>query len=232
MSERGGAPGGCVPDRRAAAMTSCLGQFGDAKNATSRLVPADPSRWPRVSLFPMTEREPSPPVPHRRLGSDARWPTGHVGWSFSGLGEFEGRATTFLAEGAAVKQRLVFVSDDPDPSLWPRRLLDGGDLVVASTSEAYGSERVSFVDSQRAAFLAMVAEALSMGFSGVRVVADCTSLIEGPERLQAWLDWEDLAEVLIGENPVTGLCAFDRTRADPENILLAMGKHQVRMPLD
>lgn len=155
------------------------------------------------------------------------WPTGHIGWSFSGLAEFEGWATWFLAEGAARGERLMFVCDSPRALAWPGELIGRGALVVASTSETYGADRIVDVAAQRGTFDAALAEALREGYSGVRVAADNTSLVTGPVRLAAWLLWEDEADRFMRENPLTGLCAFDQTRVDAASLSAVMDVHDV-----
>jgi MEDS: MEthanogen/methylotroph, DcmR Sensory domain len=103
-----------------------------------------------------------------------RWPTGHSGWLFEGMAQFEGRITSFLAEGAARGERLMFVADDPEPKLWPSKLVERGELVVASTAEIYGPERMVTPASQRQTFAMAMAEALAKGYSGLRIAADNT----------------------------------------------------------
>jgi len=132
---------------------------------------------------------------------EGRWPTGHLAWFFDGIGEFEGAATTFLAEGAARGERLMVVADDPRPDLWPQALIERGDLIVASTTETYGPERQVVAETQRHTFEAALAEARALGYSGLRIAADNTSLISGPERLEAWKDWESVADRFMAENP-------------------------------
>lgn len=83
--------------------------------------------------------------------------------------------------------------------------------MVASVTEIYGPDRTVAATSQRDTFAAELAEALSEGYTGIRVAADNSSLVDTPERLQAWLEWEEVADRFMAENPVTGLCAFDGT---------------------
>lgn len=157
----------------------------------------------------------------------AIWPVGHSGWFFSGRSEFEGRATAFLAEGAKRKERLMLVVDDPRPRSWPNDLIERGVLIVASTAELYGAGRVVDPAQQRATFETALVEALREGFTGIRAVADNTSLTAGQDRLAAWILWEREADRFISENPFTGLCAFDRTRIDPTSMQALTGVHTV-----
>jgi hypothetical protein len=83
--------------------------------------------------------------------------------------------------------------------------------------------------SQRETFAGALTEALGEGYTGIRVAADNTSLVDTPERLQAWLAWEDEADRFMAENPVTGLCAFDRTRVESATLSEVMGTHHVSM---
>lgn len=168
-------------------------------------------------------RDPAP----GSMKADPCGPAGHVGWAFSGMAEFEGRATVFLAEGHARHERLMVVADQPRTDLWPQWLLHRGDLVVASTAEVYGPGPAVDPAAVRRAFEAALGEALDHGYSGIRIAADNTSMITGPAALAAWLAWEEEVEQFTGANPVTGLCAFDRSRAVPGDLEAVMASHRV-----
>ncbi|WP_415854944.1 MEDS domain-containing protein [Sinomonas sp. G460-2] len=151
---------------------------------------------------------------------------GHIGWSYRGLPEFEGRVASFLAEGHARGERQVFIADEPKAGLWPRGLVERGDLLIFSTVEIYGAERIVDPPAQRIAFEATLAEALALGYTGLRVAADNTSLTSDPGRLEAWMRWEDEADSLMRTKPITGLCAFDRTRSAAATVQTLMGLHR------
>lgn len=155
------------------------------------------------------------------------WPAGHVGWVFAGVPSFEGAVARFLAEGVPRGERLIFVADDPAAARWPKALLDGGRLVVASVAETYGTQRVVDPKAQQRTFAEWLAGALDDGFSGIRVAGDNTSLIATPERLHAWVRWEGIADQFVAENPVTALCAFDRTRVETASISSVIDMHAV-----
>src|SRR5262245_54637488 len=157
------------------------------------------------------------------------WPSGHLGWVYSGAPRFESGATTFLAEGAAQGERRMFVADNPVVDQWPKHLVDRGELVIASITDIYGSDRMVVAASQRETFAGALADALSEGSTGIRVAADNSSLVDTPERLRAWLAWEDEADRFMAENPVTGLCAFDRGRVAPETLTQVAQTHNVAL---
>lgn len=143
-------------------------------------------------------------------------PDDHIGWIFEGEAGFERLACPFLAEGAARGERLMYISESPRPATRSRLLNHYGPRVitVARTAEVYGESGVVDPDAQRARFAAALADALSAGFSGLRVAADNTRLVSDDERLEAWIRWEHVAHRFMDANPVTGLCAFDGQRID------------------
>ena len=143
-------------------------------------------------------------------------PHDHIGWVFSGAEEFAALAKPFLDEGAALGEKLMFVAENPEDDAFVG-LTDGYDpaaVQVASISDVYGASGVVDAQSQRATFAGAMAEALADGYSGIRVAADNSTLVGDPERIEAWIRWELVADRLIAENHVTGLCAFNRDRVD------------------
>jgi hypothetical protein len=144
----------------------------------------------------------------------------HIGWVFDDSAQFATLARKFLDEGAAMGQRLIYVAEDPGPA-GPGgmdHLIDAGVLQVASVEEIYGASGVVDAGRQRATFAQALAQARAEGFAGIRVAADNTSLLNGDKRLQAWLRWELVADRFMSENPVTGLCAFNRQRVDIDRL--------------
>ncbi len=143
-------------------------------------------------------------------------PHDHIGWTFSGPGDFSALAEQFLQEGASLNERLMYVAEDPDTTGfggWTRELYPGT-LMASSTAEVYGKSGMIDTATQRATFAAVLRDALSEGYSGIRVAADNTRLVIDPERLESWIRWEVVADHFMAEHQVTGLCAFDRDQVD------------------
>ena len=143
-------------------------------------------------------------------------PTDHIGWTFAGTAEFAALARPFLAEGAAQGERLMYVTEDPNPAAVAglADIADPDVLQVASVGEVYGASGIVDPASQRATFATALAEALAEGYRGIRVAADNTPLVTSEARRKAWIRWEVVADRFMSENPVTGLCAFDRDKVD------------------
>ncbi len=121
----------------------------------------------------------------------------------------------------------MLVADDPRVDLWPQSFIERGQLIVASTAEVYGPERLVVPEAQRDTFTAALEDARMEGYSGIRVAADNTSLISGADRQAAWTRWEEVADRFMAENPVTGLCGFDRSRTEPAAVAALQQLHVV-----
>jgi ABC-type transporter Mla MlaB component len=139
-----------------------------------------------------------------------------MGWVFSGPSEFAALAAPFLAEGAALGERLMYVPGELDPAdLAGLMSVVGPDaLQMTSIAEVYGQTGIVDPRGQRATFEAALADALAAGYTGLRVAADNTSLVTDDERLAAWIRWEVMGDRFLSDSQVTGLCGFDQQKVD------------------
>jgi hypothetical protein len=147
-------------------------------------------------------------------------PHDHIGWVYDGPREFEMLARRFLAEGVSRYERLMYIADDPDPTGMADLidLVEGRPVQVVSVGEVYGTSGVVEPLVQKATFAAVLAEARVAGYTGIRVAADNSALVLDEERRAAWMHWECVADKFMSENPVTGLCAFDRRRVAVDHL--------------
>ncbi len=147
-------------------------------------------------------------------------PHDHMCWVFTGAREFAALAVPFLSEGAALGQRLMYVAENPDPEDM-RPLAASGDahaLQITSIAEVYGTDGIVDPVAQRSTYAAALADAVAHGYAGLRVAAENTSLVSDDERLKAWIRWEIVADRFIAENPITGLCAFDKEKVNTSRL--------------
>jgi MEDS: MEthanogen/methylotroph, DcmR Sensory domain len=147
-------------------------------------------------------------------------PHDHLAWVFSGPGEFATLATSYLAAGATLGERVMYVAEDPSRSDLAELsgIVSPDALRVATIAEIYGSS--GFVDpaSQRAIYAKAVADALAAGFTGLRVAADNTPLVADEERLRAWVRWEFVADRFVAENQITAMCAFNQEKVNVDKL--------------
>jgi hypothetical protein len=143
-------------------------------------------------------------------------PHDHIGWAFTGTSEFAALAAPFLAEGAALGERMMYVAQDPDPRDMAGLAGVGGPgaLIVSSTADAYGASCIIDPNRQLAMYTAAVQDALAAGFSGLRVAADATPLVANEERLAALLRWEVVADRMLSDYQITAMCSYDQDEVD------------------
>jgi hypothetical protein len=156
-------------------------------------------------------------------------PHDHIGWAFTGTSEFAALAAPFLAEGAALGERVMYVAENPDQHDMAGLASVGRPdaLIVSNVAEAYGASGIVDPRRQFETYTAAVQDALAAGFSGVRVAADATPLVANEERLAAMLRWEVVADRMLSEYQITAMCAFDQDKVDAS----ALGRIAALHPL-
>ena len=150
-------------------------------------------------------------------------PHDHMGWIFAGSCGFAPIAVPFLAEGAALGERLMYVAAGPGPAAQPRWPGWSGWSVRTGFRSPASRRRTGPPELSTRPASAPRSPALSLmpwlnGYSGIRVAADNTPLVSDEARLAAWIRWEIVADRLMSENQVTGLCAFDREKVDLDRL--------------
>jgi anti-anti-sigma factor len=147
----------------------------------------------------------------------------HVCWTFGSdaeYREFRDAALYFVADGMALGQRLMYVSEREDDDVLTdlRSLGDiealrrNGALVVQRVADAYpGGRPIADRGAQLAAFDQAVKQAVTEGYAGVRVVAEVSALVSEPGWCDGHAAWEQLADrYMAAPNPLAALCGYDR----------------------
>jgi MEDS: MEthanogen/methylotroph, DcmR Sensory domain/STAS domain len=143
-------------------------------------------------------------------------------------------ATTALAEGARRNEKLMFVADAPDVARLQGiagldELLSVGQLELAPVEAVYGGSGAFSPKAQLATFEAVLADALAAGYTGIRVVADNTSLATGDDAaFHRWLRWEQVTDRFQSSANVTGICYFDGRKLSSDRRADLAAIHPVR----
>jgi hypothetical protein len=149
-------------------------------------------------------------------------PHDHVAWYGEGTDDLYEVATTALADGARRNEKLMLVAEDPDAERLRSiddldRLLATGQLELNSIAEVYGSSGAFSPTAQLETFEGVLSDALTDGYTGIRVVADNTPLACGDEQdFQRWMCWEQVTDRFQSTFNVTGVCYFDSRRLSEE----------------
>lgn len=154
----------------------------------------------------------------------------HVCWAYRSAGERLDLAATWLAAGRALGQQAVYVGPDDAASVH-ERVAAPGDAAEAflafAIEELYDLSRPIVIDEQHERYGAAVARALELGYTGVRVFADITHLIEDPSRLDDHARWEHHADRWIASGlPLAPMCVFDESAVPTPRVVCAL--HPVR----
>jgi len=158
----------------------------------------------------------------------------HVVWAYETPEARRRVVQEYLAGGLAAGERLVYVAPDPHEQLqadlagWALRAVDlvrAGRLLVMSTADAYFPDGVFDADVRIGEYAQLVEASVQGGFSGLRVAADATPLLQGVVAASDWLAYELRADVLSTRLPFSALCAYDRERSDPETLELLESVH-------
>lgn len=152
-------------------------------------------------------------------------PNGHACWGYDDLrGDFLDAAVPFLFEGIKLGQRLIFVGG-PDAEAVVRHaeplcsLVAERSLQIAPFDVIYpGGRRMTNAD-QWSLYSGAADQALAAGFTGLRVLAEVTSL--GAQGSAHHAAWESYADQRMAGRPLSALCCFDRT-VIPEDDLEAI----------
>lgn len=164
-------------------------------------------------------------------------PHDHTVWFGDGADDLYAMAREAFVEGVRRNEKLLFVASAPDASklhgIGVERLLDDGQLEVLEITAVYGGGTDFSASAQLATFQHVLADALADGYSGIRVVADNTSLAQGDDAsFQRWLAWEQLTDHFQAESMVTGICFFDSSALSAERLADVAALHPVRAEAD
>lgn len=150
----------------------------------------------------------------------------HVCWRYENRAEFRSRAAEFLVEGLQLGHQVRYIGTGDVHAL--REELAGiealeaalrdGTAQVASLDDTYPVDGTIQPAEQVRAYAAATQEAVTAGFAGLRVVADCTALVRGQEQRAAFARYEHLVDRYMSAHPFSAMCAYDVNQLPAEAI--------------
>jgi anti-anti-sigma regulatory factor len=152
------------------------------------------------------------------LGADA-----HACWGFNRRQEFVDASLEYLFDGLRAGQRLAYVGSEPAAEQRERlaplggvdAMIDEGALQLFQLEDLYDVGKPVDPTYQLAAYAAATDAALADGYSGLRVAAQVTDLLAGPETWDAHLRWESIADRFMSVRPLSALCGYQRDAVPP-----------------
>lgn len=143
---------------------------------------------------------------------------GHVCLAYHDPDALDAWAVRYLATGLAAGERVALIAPGSRDAL-ARRLdrLPGRDdalrrdaLRLFSVEQMYRSDAVIDPQAQVRAYDAATKEALADGHTGLRVVAEATTLVRTPAQRAAFARYEHLIDRYLRHQPMSATCAYDR----------------------
>jgi anti-anti-sigma factor len=145
-------------------------------------------------------------------------PGGHLCWVF-GDDSFPAVAAAFLGDGLIRGERLLFVADAADDVALLDLLGDLPDapglaaadtLSVIPARDLYVPGGVIEPERQVSAYAHLTDAALAAGYTGLRVAADATLLVQEPTWRADFIRYESAIDAFMARAPMTALCAYDQ----------------------
>lgn len=148
----------------------------------------------------------------------------HVCWVYDDPGCFTAAGRQYLADGLArgnrlfcVGERAVEAARDGVGGVAFDELFASGALRTMQVDEAYATLAPLVPEQQLEFYDTTTREALTDGFTGLRVLAEVTDLVRDPAGRAALVCWEHLADDYMATGPgLSALCAYDQAAVGDE----------------
>lgn len=190
--------------------------------------------------------DPDPPANSATTGDDgSRFngaaPDHHILFIYSTANELTSFAIPFVKAGLAKGERCVYVADDRRPSEIREALSRGGvevdsnlargALVVISGHEYAGPP--PFIPARMAdLFRKWMTEATASEFAGLRIAVETTWMVTLQVPPDTFVEFEALADELIGAGAFTLACMFREDRFDPAVLRQLVRTHRTVLAKD
>jgi hypothetical protein len=148
----------------------------------------------------------------------------HVCWTYDACDDLRDVFVEFLEAGLASGERVAVTAHDEGELHDLVAALPGGEARVADRSLVLlplaGVYDGGPVDPLRqvSVYADHTRRALSEGFSGFRIAAEATPLIQEAERRQAFVRYEQLVDHYMAREPFAAMCAYDRSALEADEV--------------
>ncbi|GAA0798551.1 MEDS domain-containing protein [Spirilliplanes yamanashiensis] len=137
----------------------------------------------------------------------------HVCWSYDEPGTFDAFAEGFLADGVAAGHQVWCVA--PAGAVLAGRLRERFPAEIRRGAVRVVDPAATYVPAagpheQVRLYADATDAALAAGYGGLRVAADVTAMLHGPEQVAAFARYEHHADRLVRARPFSAVCGYDR----------------------
>lgn len=155
----------------------------------------------------------------------------HLCWAYHDKAEFRARTLEYAADGITAGQYVEYIGEGSaealsaeiaalDPSGPLREALSTGQAGIRPASDYHRFRGDGTVDPAAAvaARAAATEKALADGYTGLRIIADCTPAVRTPAQREAFARYEYLLDQQMAVLPVSALCAYNAAELGPDAV--------------
>jgi hypothetical protein len=151
---------------------------------------------------------------------------------YSDTETFLARGVAHLREGLDRGERAMYVQGAPPARMREQlaalgevdELMRAGALELVSLDDVYADGGLD-MEQQAAFYHDAIDRALADGFSGLRALADGTTLLAGGADVEGVARWETRADRIMAERPMSGMCCYDRRVVPADALALFAAVH-------
>jgi ABC-type transporter Mla MlaB component len=162
----------------------------------------------------------------------------HLCWSYEDADQLRLSMAEFLADGLRQDQQVCHIAVGGADDLLTElaELVDAeqavslGTLQLLDLEDMYDTSAPVDPQAQVAAYAAATSRALTAGHTGLRVAAEVTPLVRTSEQVEAFARYEHLADRYMANQPLTALCAYNRTELGADTVAQLACMHPTSTP--
>lgn len=140
--------------------------------------------------------------------------------------ELDEAVTSFFQRGLNSNKRCIYIETETSNQSTSHRIIENnavfqaakedGTISVTTAFEAYLDSGVFDVDETITLFRDLLNNALDEGFGGLCVIAETQWLLKHDVDIDKWREYERRVNDFFRDNPVEGLCLYDRSQFPTE----------------
>jgi anti-anti-sigma factor len=162
-------------------------------------------------------------------------PHDHACWTYGSDEEYRAGIASYVGAGLVREERVVVLSARDRPpadhlaaaGIPVAAAVHSGQLVLGIAEDEYLADGRFDADDRLRRLAVAHGAALDDGFTGLRVAAEVSWLLDHPSALDTWPAYEVRADVLAAAMQVTGVCAYDGRRWPDHELALLESLHGV-----
>ncbi|HEX8098889.1 MAG TPA: MEDS domain-containing protein, partial [Actinomycetota bacterium] len=163
----------------------------------------------------------------------------HICWTYSSDEDHRRVLTAFVAEGLQAGERVAYFAPRggehrligylASVGVDVASLITEGRLIVGGAEGSYSPNGTFDADASLRGFRSMAGQAVSDGYTGLRVAGENGWILADPRYHFHWPSYEVRVDRMISELPLIGMCSFDLRECGGEIMTLMDAVHPLQL---